>query len=73
MGLKIKNLKNRVFVLIGDGECHEGTIWESANIAANNKLNNICAIIDWNKSASQLMPLENLKKNGKLLVGKYYQ
>ena len=35
---------------------------KSANIAANNKLNNICAIIDWNKSASQLMPLENLKK-----------
>ena len=25
LGLKIKNLKNRVFVLIGDGECHEGT------------------------------------------------
>lgn len=62
LGLKIKNLKNKVFVLIGDGECHEGTIWESANIAANNKLNNICAIIDWNKSASQLMPLENLKR-----------
>lgn len=60
LGLKIKNINNKVYVLIGDGECHEGTIWESANIAANNKLNNICAIVDWNKSASQLMPIENL-------------
>ena len=35
LGLRIKNKLNRVFCLVGDGECHEGTIWESANIAAN--------------------------------------
>lgn len=61
LGLKIKAQKNKVYCLLGDGECHEGTIWESANIAANNKLNNLCAIIDWNGSAQQLMPIDDLK------------
>jgi transketolase len=61
MGLKISNLNNRVFVLVGDGECQEGTIWEAANIATNQKLNNICVIVDWNGSAQQLMPIENLE------------
>ncbi len=65
LGLKIKKIQSKVYVLVGDGECHEGTVWESANIASNNKLNNICAIVDWNKSASQLMPIENLKDKWK--------
>ena len=60
LGLKIKNKSNRVFALLGDGECHEGTIWESANISANQKLGNLCAIVDWNESAAQLMPIDNL-------------
>ena len=38
LGTKIKRKDNKVYVLVGDGECHEGTIWESANIAANLKL-----------------------------------
>lgn len=61
LGLRIKNMNNRVFCLIGDGECHEGTIWESANIAANLKLGNLCVIIDLNGSAAQLMPIDNMK------------
>ena len=60
LGLKIKNMDNKVFALLGDGECHEGTIWESANVAANLKLGSLCAIIDWNKSGSQLMPIDDL-------------
>jgi transketolase len=60
MSLKIKKMKNKVFVLVGDGECHEGTIWESANIAVNRDLDNLCVIVDWNKSAEQLMPKDNL-------------
>jgi len=60
LGLKIQKKKNRIFVLAGDGECHEGTIWESANIAANLNLGNICTIIDWNGSAAQLMPKDDL-------------
>ena len=50
---------------MGDGECQEGTIWESANIASNRNLTNLTAIIDWNKSAQQLMPIENLKDKWK--------
>ncbi len=65
LGLKIKKKKNKVIVLLGDGECQEGTIWESANIASNRKLINLFAIVDWNKSAQQLMPLENLKDRWK--------
>lgn len=36
------------FVLLGDGECHEGSIWESAMFAGHQKLNNLIAIIDRN-------------------------
>jgi len=60
LGLQIKGHDNRVFALLGDGECHEGTIWESASIGANLNLGNLCAIVDWNGSAAQLMPLDNL-------------
>ena len=60
LGLKIQKKKNKVVVLIGDGECHEGTIWESANVAANLNLGNVCAIVDWNGSAEQLMPKDDL-------------
>lgn len=60
LGLRIQSKDNRVYCLLGDGECHEGTIWESANIASNLQLGNLCAIVDWNGSAAQLMPLDDL-------------
>lgn len=60
LGLKIQSRGNRVFALLGDGECHEGTIWESANVGANLQLGNLCAIVDWNGSAAQLMPRDDL-------------
>jgi transketolase len=60
LGLRIKQQPNRTFALLGDGECHEGTIWESANVAANLRLGNLCAIVDWNGSAAQLMPQDDL-------------
>lgn len=45
---KIKGEKGRVFVLIGDGECQEGTTWESLLIAGHHKLDNLIVIVDWN-------------------------
>jgi len=39
----------RVYVLIGDGECDEGQVWEAAMAAAHFKLDNIVAIIDRNR------------------------
>jgi len=60
LGSRIKGRNNRTYVVVGDGECHEGTIWESANIAANRKLGNLCVFVDWNGSAAQLMPIDDL-------------
>lgn len=60
LGHKIKKRENRVFALLGDGECQEGTIWEGANIATNRQLSHLCTIVDWNGSAAQLMPLDRL-------------
>ena len=39
----------RVFVVCGDGECAEGSVWEAANSAADMKLRNLCAIVDCNR------------------------
>lgn len=64
-GLKLRGMKNQVFVLVGDGECHEGTIWEAANVATNLHLNNLRVIVDWNQSAAQLMPLDDLPSKWK--------
>ena len=64
-GLKIQKKPNRVITLVGDGECHEGTVWEAANIANNHDLGNLCVIVDWNKSAAQLMPKDDLAQKWK--------
>lgn len=38
----------RVFVVLGDGECQEGSVWEAAMCAAHYGLDNLCAIVDRN-------------------------
>ncbi|MDH5750512.1 MAG: thiamine pyrophosphate-dependent enzyme, partial [Rhodospirillales bacterium] len=60
MGHKIRKMNNRMFVLIGDGENQEGTVWEAAHIAANHRLKNLCVIVDWNQSGMQLLPEDDL-------------
>ncbi|NLM03594.1 MAG: transketolase [Clostridiales bacterium] len=47
-GLKLRNQSNKVYVLMGDGEQGEGSIWEAAAYASHNKLDNIIAFIDKN-------------------------
>ena len=42
----------RVFVLLSDGECDEGSVWEAALFAGHHRLNNLVAIIDYNKIQS---------------------
>jgi len=39
----------RVFTILGDGECQEGSVWEAALFAAHHQLDNLIAIIDYNK------------------------
>lgn len=46
---RLMKSKSRVFVLLGDGECAEGSVWEATNTAAYYKLNNLCAIVDANR------------------------
>ncbi|MHC5060109.1 MAG: transketolase [Planctomycetota bacterium] len=49
----------RVFTLLGDGECQEGSIWEAAMFAPQHNLDNLVAIIDYNKLQA-LDELENI-------------
>lgn len=58
LGLKIQHRPNRVFALLGDGECNEGTIWESALVAARQRLGNLVAMVDLNGSAAQILPMD---------------
>lgn len=46
---KIDNRNNHVYVLVGDGECEEGSIWEAAMSAVHHKLDNLTLIVDNNK------------------------
>jgi transketolase len=46
---KVDNEPGRVFVLMGDGEAAEGSVWEAAQFASFNKLDNLCAVIDVNR------------------------
>jgi transketolase len=39
----------RTYVLLGDGECQEGQIWEAAMFGAFHRIDNVCAIVDYNK------------------------
>lgn len=48
LGGRLKGNPHRTFVLLGDGECQEGAIWESAYFAAQHKLSNLTAIVDNN-------------------------
>ena len=48
MAHKINGDKNRVYVILGDGECQEGSVWEAALSAAHHKLDNLTVIIDYN-------------------------
>ncbi len=45
----LRTSTGRIYVLLGDGECAEGSVWEAANSAAYYMRNNICAIIDVNR------------------------
>lgn len=42
----------RVFVVLSDGECDEGSVWEAAMFAGHHRLANLCAIVDYNKLQS---------------------
>ena len=70
IGVAISSKKKKknfnVYVVVGDGECNEGSIWEAAMAAPNFKLDNLYVIIDKNNfqqtgSNKEIMNVENLK------------
>lgn len=49
LAAKLDGTAQRAYVMIGDGELQEGQVWEAAMTTPHYKLDNVCAIIDWNK------------------------
>ena len=65
LSLKKKKLSNHIYIVLGDGECNEGSVWEAAMCASHYKLNNITVIVDNNNfqqtgSNDQIMSLGDL-------------
>ena len=67
MGAKLKQTSQRVYVVLGDGELGEGSIWESAMHASKHDLDNLCVIIDYNNmqafgALDLVLPLRQIKE-----------
>ena len=65
MGLKLNNSPARVYAVLGDGETNEGAVWEAAMSAPKFALDNLCAIVDFNKvqldgTTDEVMPLRDM-------------
>jgi transketolase len=65
LAARIRGLSHRVVVLMSDGECNEGSVWEAAMMAGGQKLENVMAIVDFNKwqataRSTEVMALEPL-------------
>ena len=63
LDIRLRGGKNRVFVVLGDGELDEGSVWEACLVAAAYKLDNLIAIVDRNEfqaniRTEELIPLE---------------
>jgi transketolase len=60
MGLRIQRVPARVFCIVGDGECNEGSIWEAAALAAHHRLGNLRCIVDYNHSTDRALALGDI-------------
>jgi len=70
LDIKLCGGTNRVFVVLGDGELNEGSIWEGCLVASAYKLDNLTVIVDRNEfqaniRTEELIPLESLDKKFK--------
>lgn len=66
LGAKLKQQSWRTYCIVGDGECHEGSIWEAAMFARHYKLDNLTCFVDRNRLCidgvvEEIMSLEPLK------------
>ncbi len=67
LAARIQQKPHRIFVVMGDGEINEGSIWEAALCAGKHKLSQLTAIVDYNKLQSygpndDVQPLEPLRE-----------
>ena len=56
-----RNIKSRIYVMLGDGEMEEGSNWEAILYAASKKLDNIVAIVDFNHCSAAFETNENMR------------
>jgi transketolase len=66
IGLRMNNSPARVYAVLGDGELDEGAVWEAAGSAPKFMLDNLCAVVDYNKvqldgTTDEVMPLRDLE------------
>lgn len=67
LNAKIQNGPSRSFVVMSDGECQEGSVWEGAMLAPRLQLDNLIALVDFNKwqatgRSCEIMQMEPLKE-----------
>lgn len=65
LGLKLNGSPARVYAVLGDGELNEGCVWEAATSAPKYKLDNLTAVVDYNRvqldgTTDEIMPLLDL-------------
>jgi transketolase len=63
LSARMRHRDTRIFVVMGDGEINEGSVWEAALAADKHSLANLCAIVDYNKiqSAGTTNEIQNLE------------
>ena len=66
LAAKLDNAPTRVYAVLGDGEINEGTVWEACMSASKYKVDNLCAVLDWNGvqldgTSDDVMPLGDVK------------
>jgi transketolase len=59
-GAKLDGADRRVFVVLSDGECDEGSTWEAVMFSSHHRLDNLTAIVDYNKIQSLATVAETL-------------
>ena len=57
---KIKKKKHKIYVLLGNGECNEGSVWEAIMSASSFKLDNLIAILDDNGFQNEMEPSQEI-------------
>jgi len=60
LSAKLNREKHRIFCLMSDGECDEGSNWEAILFSSHHKLDNLVAIVDYNKLQSIFSPMQTL-------------